>query len=516
MHIFLYGPSGSGKSTVGSLLAENLAIDFVDLDVEIEQEIGQSILTYMNENGQAAFRALESTKLADVVRGRDAVVSLGGGALLGEENRILAAANGKVVFLEVELPELVERLAQDANQRPLLAGQLETSLKTLLKEREAHYASFPLRVSAGRDPQEVAWDIQRLLGRYHLCSMPPAYDALVQEGGLDDLGRLLEECELRGPLMVVSDEHVAPLYMQRVLASLKGAGYQAHELVIPAGETHKNIETIMSIWQACLHADLDRKSTIIALGGGVVGDMAGFAAATFMRGCRWVGVPTTLLSMVDASLGGKTGIDLPEGKNLAGAFYPPRMVLADPQVLATLPARELRAGLAEVVKHGVIADPQLFAACAEGWQAVVEKMPKIVRRAMAVKVKVIEEDPFEQGLRMALNLGHTVGHAIERTSDFSLLHGEAVGLGMLVEARLAEQLGIAEPGLASELAQVLGGLGLPLEVPQELPHDQIVAAMQMDKKKAAGKVRFALPVKIGEVRTGVEIDDLPKVMEECL
>ena len=516
MHIFLYGPSGSGKTTVGSQLADKLALRFIDLDAEIEKTIGQSIPAIMTEKGQVAFRDIESSQLAEYIKGKDAVISLGGGTLLRDENRDLAEANGQVVFLDVELGQLLNRLEHDDNPRPLLTGQLETSLEALLKERDVHYASFPLRVSASSEPREVVWNIQRLLGRYHLRSMPPVYDSIVREGGLDDLGALLTARELSGPLMVVSDEHIAPLYMQPVLASLRKAGFNASELVISAGEAHKNIETIMSIWQACLRMDLDRKSTIVALGGGVVGDMAGFAAATFMRGCRWVGVPTTLLSMVDASLGGKTGFNLPEGKNLAGAFYPPRMVLADPQVLATLPARELRAGLAEVVKHGVIADPHLFAMCAEGWEALTERLPEIVRRAMAVKVKVIEEDPYEQGLRMALNLGHTVGHAIEIASEFSLLHGEAVALGMLVEARMAEHLDIAEPGLVDELAQTLEVVGLPLQVPQDLAHDQILAAIQMDKKKAAGKVRFALPVRIGEVRTGVEIDDLPKVMEECL
>jgi 3-dehydroquinate synthase len=269
---------------------------------------------------------------------------------------------------------------------------------------------------------------------------------------------------------------------------------------------------VASLWRGCTQAGLDRKSTIIALGGGVVGDLAGFAAATFMRGCNWVAVPTTLLAMVDASLGGKTGFDLPEGKNLVGAFHPPRLVLADPNVLSTLPERELRAGLAEIVKHGVIAEPELFELCARGWDAVTARLPEVARRGMAVKVKIIEEDPYEKGIRAALNLGHTVGHAVELVSGFRLLHGEAVAIGMVAEARLAERLTVAGQGLSDALAETLTELGLPVEIPENMDRGELIRAMRMDKKKAAGVVRFALPVKIGEVKVGVEVENLEDVL----
>jgi 3-dehydroquinate synthase len=248
--------------------------------------------------------------------------------------------------------------------------------------------------------------------------------------------------------------------------------------------------------------------------GGVVGDLAGFAAATFMRGCQWVAVPTTLLAMVDASMGGKTGFDLPEGKNLVGAFYPPRLVLADPQVLSTLPERELCSGLAEVVKHGIISDPELFDLCTQGFDVVKADLPEIVRRAMGVKVQVIVQDPFERGIRAALNLGHTVGHAVEIVSHFRLRHGEAVAIGMVAEARLAEKLGLAEvgDGLSSRIRAVLAGLGLPTEVPTDLAVPAIIQSMKLDKKKERRVVKFALPVKIGKVQVGVAISDLEEVL----
>ena len=358
----------------------------------------------------------------------------------------------------------------------------------------------------------VSWNIQRLLGRYHSRGMGTGYDVVVQESGLDRLGELLKSRNIGGPILVVTDTNVALLYGEQVVKTLQAAGYTASQLVIPAGEAHKNMETVANPWRGCLEAGLDRGSTIVALGGGVVGDLAGFAAATFMRGCNWVAVPTTLLAMVDASLGGKTGFDLPEGKNLVGAFYPPRLVLADSNVLSTLPERELRAGMAEVVKHGVIADPGFPNLYARGWDAVIGRLPEVVRRGMAVKVKVIEEDPYEKGVRAALNLGHTIGHAVEFVSGYSLLHGEAVAIGVVAEARLAERLTVADRGLSETLEETLLALGLPIEIPENLPRADIIRAMKMDKKKAAGVVRFALPVKIGEVKVGVEVANLEEAL----
>jgi 3-dehydroquinate synthase len=515
MRIFLYGPSGSGKSTIGKLLALILKIPYLDLDNEIETKSGQTIPEFIAENGELKFRELERKILHKSINDPDLVISLGGGALLSDENRTLVESHGKVVFLETDISTLSTRLAQDENQRPLLTDEIEMSLKSLLKKRQTHYDSFPLRVDASGPPEQVAKNIQQLLGWFHLQAMEPGYDVLVQEGGLDTLGEMLKSRDVHGPILVVSDENVAPLYSDRVKISLQAAGYITNEMVIPAGEEHKTIETVSTLWRGCLEANLDRKSTLVALGGGVVGDLAGFASATFMRGCGWVAVPTTLLAMVDASMGGKTGFDLPEGKNLVGAFHPPRFVLVDPDLLFTLPERELRAGLAEVVKHSVISDPELFDLCSQGWDVVTKNISEVVRCALAVKVNVIEEDPYEKDYRAVLNFGHTVGHAVELVSKFNILHGEAVALGMVAETRFAERLTVAEMGLSNTLAETLKGLGLPVEIPKNLPRTDIISAMKRDKKKSAGLVRFALPVKIGEVKVGIEVDNLFSVLEEA-
>jgi shikimate kinase / 3-dehydroquinate synthase len=512
MHIFLYGPSGSGKSTVGRVLAKNLNQPFLDLDDEIERTAGERISDIIANQGEAVFRELEAEALKSAVSGTGTVIALGGGALLCDENRSLAESTGQVILLEADLSTLVRRLSEDKNERPLLAGELQPKLSALLERRQEHYASFPFRVDASRSSEQVAWEVQRLIGRYHLRGMGAGYDVIVQEGGIDQIGEMLKSRGMSGQVLVVSDRNVAPLYGERVLKSLRSTGYQTSQLTIPAGEAYKNLDTVGSLWRGFLEAGLDRKSTIIALGGGVVGDLAGFAAATFMRGCNWVALPTTLLAMADASLGGKTGFDLPEGKNLVGAFHPPRFVLADPDTLSTLPERELRAGLAEVVKHGVIGDPDLFALCIQGWEAIMAHLPEVVRRGMAVKVKIIEEDPYEKGVRAALNLGHTIGHAVELVSGFSLLHGEAVAIGMVAEARLAERLTVAVQGTSEALAETLTGLGLPFTIPENMDRGKLIRAMQVDKKKAAGVVRFALPVKIGEVMVGVEVENLEEVL----
>lgn len=511
--IFLYGPPGAGKSTIGRLLAESLARPFDDLDILVEEGAGKPIAQIFAEEGEAVFRRLEAETLGRLLEGNPGVIALGGGALLSAPLRQQVEQRGRVLLLSASSDQLLRRLM--GGGRPLLDGDPAARLQSLLAQRADHYQSFgdPLLTDIF-DPSAAVFEAQRRLGFFHLRAMGRGYDLRVSEGALDTLPRELAQRALRGPLMLVSDSNTGPLYARRVLAALTSAGCVASHFSFPAGEASKNLATAGELWAALLAAGIERRGTLLALGGGVVGDLAGFAAATYLRGVNWVNLPSSLLAMVDAGLGGKTAIDLPQGKNLVGAFYPPRLVLADPDLLTTLPENEFSAGMAEVVKHAVIGDGELLSWCAQGLVSARERAGALVSRAAAVKVRVIEQDPYEGGLRQALNFGHTLGHALEHVSRYAYSHGEAVAIGMVAETRLAERLGIAERGLAEHLAEVLAALQLPVSIPAGIERADLLAAMAHDKKRTAGEIHFSLPRRVGEVETGIVVEDLPAMLLE--
>ena len=276
--------------------------------------------------------------------------------------------------------------------------------------------------------------------------------------------------------------------------------------MVPAGEGQKTRETWAQLTDQMLAAGFGRDSAVIALGGGVIGDLAGFVAGTFMRGVPVVQVPTTLLAMIDASIGGKTGVDTPAGKNLVGTFHPPAGVIVEPQVLVTLPLRETRAGFAEAIKHGVIADEPYFLEVVGGVPNLLsaggstsDRMFSLIVRSIEIKADIVSRDEREEGLRKILNFGHTVGHAVELVTGYSLLHGEAVSIGMAIESRLAERLGIARKGTAAAIKDALGTAGLPTDVPPGCEPKAVLEAMRSDKKARSGKTMFSLPTRIGSM-----------------
>jgi 3-dehydroquinate synthase len=522
-HVFLYGPPGTGKSTVGEQLAARLNLRFVDLDVEIARTSGRSISELMAE-GETVFRDFETAALLQAIDRPPSVIALGGGALLRAANRCCAQEHGRIVCLDADHATLLARLSQDETPRPLLQEAPATQLADLLAARRTHYRSFPTRIllpgQANQEtppPRAIAEEVVRRLECLHVRTPGDGgYDVVLRPAGLAELGGELRMRDLSGPVAVVADDTVAHLYGGQAVESLQRAGYEACLATFPAGERSKTIETVATLWQEMLDGGLGRTSCVVALGGGVPGDLAGFAAATFMRGIDWVGVPTTLLAMVDASVGGKTGIDLPDGKNLAGAFHNPRLVVIDPDVLKTLPERDLRAGMAEVVKHGIIGDVELFGIIEGGWDAVQRALVDVIRRALMVKVRIVEADPLERGIRASLNLGHTIGHAVEAASDYTLRHGEAVAIGLVAEALLAEALDVAQPGVAERTLHALQLLGLPVAIPDDISSDAVVRAMLADKKRSSGAVHFTLPVAIGEVRTGIPVRDLRAALTACV
>ncbi len=350
------------------------------------------------------------------------------------------------------------------------------------------------------------------------------YPILVASGGLAQVARLVEERAPSHRYAIVTDENVAPHYLDHVCASLVAGSSRGvrrdrvHTVIIPAGEHHKTRERWSAITDALLTQGCGRDTAVIALGGGVVGDLGGFVAATYMRGIPVVQIPTTLLAMVDASVGGKTAVDTPAGKNTVGVFHPPAAVIIDPATLATLPARELRSGLAEVIKHGVIADgrvidevdaiaPALLSASASR-----DALEAMIERSVRIKADVVAADERELGLRKVLNFGHTIGHGVEAASDYSLLHGEAIGIGMVAEARLAENLGIATVGTAAAIEDAVTRVGLPSRAPRGVAPDRVLFLMRSDKKQRRGVLEYSLPKRVGEMAGessgwGIAVDD---------
>lgn len=331
-----------------------------------------------------------------------------------------------------------------------------------------------------------------------------SYEIEIGSGNLAaGLGRLLAQHKVTRAI-VISDATVAPLYAQPVLAALEAGGAATGRAIVPAGEKSKSIESAAALWSQMLACGADRKSIIVALGGGVIGDLAGFIAATFTRGVPLVQIPTTLLAQVDSSVGGKVGINLPGAKNMVGAFWQPSRVIVDTDVLATLPEREYRAGLAEVVKYGVILDADFFAFLESQTAAINARdsgvLRKIIARCCELKAQVVEQDERETtGLRAVLNYGHTFGHAIEAATEYgTFLHGEAISIGMLCASRLAERLGRIPTELTGRQFKLLAALGLPTETP-DLSDDELIRLMSHDKKVEHGKLRFVLPSRLGHV-----------------
>ncbi len=346
-----------------------------------------------------------------------------------------------------------------------------------------------------------------------------SYDIHIGEGLIGGAGELIAGACTGRTAAILTNPKIGNLYAERLVQSLEDSGITSHVIVIPAGERYKTLRTIARIYERLLDARLDRSSMVIGLGGGVVGDMAGFAAATYLRGIDFVQMPTSLLAQVDASIGGKTGVDLPRGKNLVGAFHQPKIVMIDISALRTLPRREFRAGLAEVIKHGIIRDGEYFAFLRENLDAVARLEPCALERTIewscAIKADVVTRDEREGGLRRILNYGHTAGHAVESLTGYrTCLHGEAVAIGMVTAALAAKVMGGADANLVDDIVEVIQAAGLPYALPSGLDPAEVVAAMGLDKKVSQGKLRSVMVNSIGHAF--VSDDVTPEIWMKAL
>lgn len=515
-NLYLYGPPGSGKTTIGKLLSERLALAFLDLDRFIQNDAGMTVKAIFAAEGEEGFRAREKRALREASSRDRSVIALGGGTLLDPECRACAEETGTVVCLDCPIDILRTHIDITPGTRPLVNNGITDSgaaLEKLMSSRAEHYASFRRRLDvAGRSLDNIVDAAELLFGAYRITSGDVPSDIVVGENLLRSIGNWAFVRDMGRRCVVVGDSNTWPLYGDQVMDAMRTAGIQPFRCTIPAGENSKTISTVQDIWRSFMQAGLGRGDFAVAVGGGVVGDLTGFAAATWMRGIRWVNVPTSLLAMVDASTGGKTGCDLPGAKNLVGAFHSPDLVVADVETLLTLPAREWRCGLAEMVKHALIGDADLVGrfdffdglkplADGDTWDdfADLAGLAAFVSRALAVKVHIVREDPRERGLRAKLNLGHTVGHAVETLTDYRVRHGEAVAIGTVEEARLAVKLGYANADWPDRVAEIFAGVGLPTALPDGLAFDDLREVMRHDKKKNGDTVRFALPCAPGDV-----------------
>ncbi|MCP4541788.1 MAG: 3-dehydroquinate synthase [Chloroflexi bacterium] len=505
-NIIITGFMGTGKTVVGAKVARRLGRPFVDMDAEIEKRAGKPVPHIFSEDGETAFRRIEVALCKELSAQDGLVIATGGGALVNPANRAAMMKSGTVVCLTCTAEEILRRVnaGSDAD-RPLLdVPDPRAEIERLLKARREAYAAVPWQIDTiNLSIEEVAARVVEMADIITLPVRHPGgeYPIHIGDGLLARVGAALRATGvLEGSrVAVVSNPVVAPLYGTQVEDSLRSAGFQPFACSVPDGEQHKTLSTIAALYDQFLDGNLDRSGTVLSLGGGVTGDMAGFAAASFMRGVPFAQVPTTILAMADSSVGAKTGVDLPQGKNLVGAFKQPVMVLIDPAVLQTLAEAEIRSGMVETIKHGVIGAPDLFG---ELESTVPDLQSPIsvaqLARSLQVKIDVIEQDPLEHGLRAVLNLGHTVGHALERLSDFSLRHGEAVGIGMVAAARIAVELGWAEPSLVERIEATLSAWGLTVRCPF-FDANAIREAMAHDKKRRGRSLRWVLPRAIGEV-----------------
>ncbi len=542
--IVLVGMMGAGKTSIGRRLAQTLGLAFVDADMEIETAAGMTIAEIFTRYGETYFRDGERRVVARLLDEGQRVIATGGGAFMNAQTRERIAERAVSVWLKAE-PEVLLRRVRKRSHRPLLSvADQDATIRRLIAERYPIYGQADVCVDSRDAPHDAmvaeiieALDrnVERCLRRAPapkpqvLAEATPAadepavrddrttvavelgarrYDIVIGAGLLSDAGARIARLAPGAACAIVTDETVAGHHLAALEASLAAAGVRASRAIVAAGEASKSWPTFARICDDIIGARVERGDLVVALGGGVVGDLAGFAAATIRRGMRCVQIPTTLLAQVDSSVGGKTAINSEHGKNLIGAFHQPSLVLIDTQTLATLPAREFRAGYAELAKYGLIGDAPFFAWLERRWGEVFARGPALtqaIATSCRAKAAIVARDETEQGDRALLNLGHTFGHALETLTHFDgarLIHGEGVAVGMACAFRFSAKLGLCPPQDAERAAAHLRAVGLPTRI-KDIPGwndgpEAILEAMHQDKKVQRGALTFILARGVGQ------------------
>ncbi len=564
--IVLIGFSATGKSVLAPFVADRLGWESIDLDDEIERSAGRSIAQIFETDGERGFRELERRAVEQAAAREHVVIATGGGVWLHAENRALLADGGFVVTLEARSATIVARYAAaeegSTEVRPMLAqGDRRRRVETLKAARQPFYALSDHTVhtddqvedaithiidAASRRASAVLASESRLRDMRNGPGVDPPpihnygpdvgciveadsarYPVYCGWGLLERSGDVLDRLELHGRVFLIVDQAVADSHGATAERSLEQAGRSVCSYSVPSGEASKTLASLTRLYEWLSSHRAERGDVIFALGGGMITDLGGMAAATYLRGMPLVHAPTTVLGMVDAAIGGKVAVDLPSGKNLVGAFYQPRAVVADTATLATLPSRELRSGFAEVIKHGFIRDEPMLDLLEESADVLLnpaasvsdhscrQLLVDVITRNQSIKAAVVSDDERESDVRMVLNYGHTLGHAIEAVTGYSpVLHGEAVAMGMVAVAEMGCSLGMIDEALVSRHRRLIERFDLPTQSPPGLGRAEIVEAMSRDKKVVGGKQRWVL---LDGVGNPIVRDDVPaEVVSEAI
>ena len=526
--IVLVGMMGAGKTSVGKRLAQRLGLPFIDADAEIEAGAQMTIPEIFERFGEAYFREGERRVIARLLVDGPKVLATGGGAFINEATRERIRQSGVSIWLKPDFEVLLRRVRKRSNRPLLRTADPEATLRHLLDERSPIYALADMTIESHEGPHDAVVDaiLERLrrrlaaprdeaaapdrpaLRQVDVALGARAYKILIGEGLVEAAGAHIARLAPGAQCAVVTDATVAALHLERLTRSLEGAGLKTSVIVCPPGEATKSYAEFARVSDALIGAHIERRDIVVAFGGGVIGDLAGFCAACLRRGVRFVQMPTTLLAQVDSSVGGKTAINSRAGKNLIGAFHQPSLVLADTGVLDTLSPREFRAGYAETVKYGLIGDRDFFDWLETRWREVFSGGPArldAIAASCAAKARVVAADETEQGERALLNLGHTFGHALERLTGYDgarLVHGEGVAIGMACAFRFSRELGLCPGQDAVRVENHLKAIGLPTRIGEipglEADAPAILTAMRQDKKVERGRLTFILAKGIGE------------------
>jgi shikimate kinase/3-dehydroquinate synthase len=545
-NIAITGFSAAGKSVVARKVAEHLNWTFVDTDDEIVRLSGKSIPEIFKQEGEEKFRQLERKVLRQACRIENVVIATGGGAIADPKNQKLLLETSVVVCLEAEPETIHQRLLHDTLYaatpvvRPLIAGDKPLErIRQLKSRRQPHYAvahwtvhTDNLTIDEVSQETIKGWQYankrrsrKKAAETDLACTVETetaSYPVFVGWGILDRLGERMKQAGLSGTASIISDETVFSIYGARVKKTLEKAGFAVNCCIVPPGEASKNIARAVKIYDFLIEYRMERNDVIVALGGGMVGDLAGFVAATFLRGLPWLQVPTSLIAMTDASIGGKVAVDHPWGKNLIGAFYQPKLVLADVKTLTTLPQRELTSGWAEVIKHGLILDADFLQLIEDKAKDLIKLKPnitsKVIARSAAIKCRVVSEDERETGKRTLLNYGHTIAHGLEAATKYKrFLHGEAVAIGMMAAARLSQRLKLLSQDAVERQEAILHKFGLPTDC-SGVPLDKVLAATKLDKKVRGKEIRWVLLEDVGRavIRSQVPEKDVLSTLKEVI